>query len=463
MNVAEPVGKLPSNYLRQKDVDHLIHFATNLERHKEDGPFIIESGEGVYLRDHTGKTYIEAMSGLWCASLGFSESRLKEAAARQMDSLPYAHVFFSRSHAPAIELATKLSELSPGSLTRVLFSNSGSEANDAAVKLAWYYNNALGRHQKKKIVGRMGGYHGTTIATASLSGIPTMHRQYDLPLGFVRHAECPHYWRYGAEGESEGDYAARLVASLEGMIEREGPHTIAAFIAEPVIGSGGVIIPPRGYFDRLVPVLKKHDILLIADEIICGFGRVGSMWGSDLYGLKPDILTCGKQLAAGYQPISATMFSEAIGEVIDRQSDEIGAFWHGVTHAAHPICAAVALETLKIYEERDMLGHVAKVSQRFQAGLRAFADHPLVGEVRGVGLAGALQLVSDKPAKTGFLPRVAVGPQFRKLALEEGLGLREAGDAIVLAPPLIITESEIDELFARLGRTLDRFETVRPR
>lgn len=456
-------GNLSSNYLRQKDVEHLVHFATNLERHKEEGPFIIAGGEGIYLRDQAGKTYIEAMSGLWCAGLGFNEPRLKEAAAKQMDILPYAHVFFSRSHGPAIELAAKLVDLAPGSLTRVLFSNSGSEANDAAIKLTWYYNNALGRHQKKKIIGRMGGYHGTTLGTASLSGIPAMHRQYDLPLSFVRHTDCPHYWRYGYPGESEEAYAARLAANLEGLIEREGPHTIAAFIAEPVIGSGGVIVPPKGYFERIVPILRKHDILLIADEIICGFGRLGTMWGSELYGLEPDILTCGKQIAAGYQPISATIFSDAIGEVVARQSNEIGAFWHGVTHAAHPVCAAVALETIRIYEERDLLAHVRRVSEGFQAGLRSLAGHPLVGEARGIGLAGALQLTSDRTAKTGFLPKTPIGPLVRKIALEEGLGLREAGDAVVLAPPLIITEAEVEELFVRLRRTLDRLDTIRPR
>ncbi|WP_333815594.1 aminotransferase [Tabrizicola sp.] len=451
-----------SNRLRQDDIDHVIHLGTNLKTHAEEGPFIVAGGEGVWLIDEAGNRYIEALSGLWCASLGFTVPRLRDAAARAIDRLPYSHLFFSRSHEAAIQLADRLIELAPEGLSRVLFSNSGSEANDAAVKLVWYYNNARGLHRKKKVIGRMGGYHGTTLASSSLTGIPNMHRQYDLPLSFARHTDSPHYWKYAQEGESEEAFARRLAGNLESLIEREGPHTIGAFIAEPVIGSGGVILPPKGYFDLIQPILRKHDILFIADEIICGFGRAGSWWGSDVYGIRPDILTCGKQLAAGVQPISATLVSEEIAGVMARQSDEIGAFWHGVTHAGHPVCAAVALETLKIYEEEDVMGHAARVGRHLQARLAGFADHPLVGEVRGIGMMGALQLVSDKATKTGFLPRHAIGSDVRKEALRHGLALREAGDAVVLSPPLIITEAEIDNLCDRLRATLDVIQTTRP-
>ncbi len=444
-----------SNSIRQNDIDHLIHLGTNLEAHLQDGPFLVSRGEGVYLIDDAGNRYIEAMSGLWCASLGFSVPRLAKVAAEQIEKLAYSHLFFSRSHEPAVELADKLVQLAPGNLSKVLFSNSGSEANDAAIKLVWYYNNALGRYRKKKIIGRMGGYHGTTLATASLSGIPTMHRQYDLPLQFARHVETPHYWKYGYEGETEEAYSKRLAQSLRSLIEREGPDTIGAFIAEPVIGSGGVILPPKGYFDEIIPVLREHDILFIADEIICGFGRAGEWWGSNVYGLRPDILTCGKQLAAGVQPISATLISEEIFKVVAKQSAEIGAFWHGVTHSGHPVCAAVALETIKIYEEQNTIGHVQEVSAHLLASLEALKDHPLAGEVRGIGLMAALQLVSDKATKTGFLPRTSIGPQVRKEALKHGLALRESGDSVVLSPPLIISKEEVTQMVARLKTTLD--------
>ncbi|HLJ64215.1 MAG TPA: aminotransferase class III-fold pyridoxal phosphate-dependent enzyme, partial [Stellaceae bacterium] len=304
----------------------------------------------------------------------------------------------------------------------------------------------------------MKGYHGVTIAAASLTGLPNNHRDFDLPLAQVRHADCPHHWRYAKEGESEEAFADRLAESLDRQIERENPATVAAFIAEPVMGAGGVIVPPAGYFEKIQKVLKKHDVLLIADEVICGFGRTGRMWGSQTFGLAPDIMTMAKALSSAYLPISATMISEEIYQTLVLQSERIGSFAHGFTYSGHPVACAVALETLKIYEERDILGHVRNVAPRFQAGLKRFADHPLVGEARGVGLIGALELVREKRTKTSFDPGLGVGALASDLALKHGLILRNLGDTLALCPPLIIKEAEIDEMFDRLGLALAELE-----
>ena len=305
-----------------------------------------------------------------------------------MRRLPFYHGFANKSHEPVAELAEKLVAMMPVPMSKAFFNNSGSEANDTAIKLVWYYNNALGRPRKKKIISRAKAYHGVTIATASLTGLAGNHRDFDLPIASIRHADCPHYYRYAKPDESEEDFATRLADSLDSLIQREDPETVAAFIAEPVMGAGGVILPPKTYFAKIQAVLKKYDVLLIADEVICGFGRTGNMFGCETYGLKPDILTLAKAVTSAYLPLSATMISEAIYQAMLTQSDKLGAFAHGYTYSGHPVCCAVALEALKIYEERDIIGHVRTVAPRFQAGLQRFASHRFVGEARGVGLIG---------------------------------------------------------------------------
>src|SRR5579875_2131497 len=290
----------------------------------------------------------------------------------------------------------------PVPMSKAFFNNSGSEANDTALKIVWYYNNALGRHRKKKIISRAKAYHGVTIATASLTGLAANHRDFDLPIAGIRHADAPHYYRAAKPGESEEDFATRLAESLDALIQREDPETVAAFIAEPVMGAGGVILPPKTYFEKIQAVLKKHDVLLIADEVICGFGRTGNMFGSETYKLEPDMITMAKQLSAAYLPISALMVSERIYRAMVGESEKIGTFGHGFTYGGHPVAAAVALEALKIYEERDILGHVRRVAPRFQEGLRRLGRHPLVGEARGVGLIGGLELVKDKATREPF-------------------------------------------------------------
>jgi 4-aminobutyrate--pyruvate transaminase len=440
---------------RRRDVAYQLHPFTDLRKHEAEGPLVMTGGKGIYVWDEGGREYIEALSGLWCTSLGFGEARLVEAAERQMRRLPYYHLFSHKAHDVAIDLAERLIALLPVPMSKVFFNSSGSEANDTAVKLVWYYNNALGRPRKKKIISRLRAYHGTTVAAASLCGLHPMHRDFDLPIPNVRHADCPYFYRYGRPGESEEAFAARLAESLDQQILREDPDTVAAFIAEPVMGAGGVLVPPATYFERVQEVLRKHDVLLIADEVICGFGRTGRMFGSETFGLRPDIVVMAKALSSGYLPISATAISEPIYQALLSQSDRLGYFAHGHTYGGHPAACAVALEALRLYEERDIVGHVQRVGPRLQAGLRRLADHPLVGDVRGVGLIAGVELVRDRASRAAFDPPGSAGLTFQARAQERGLIVRGLQDTVALCPPLIITESEVDELLARFESALE--------
>jgi 4-aminobutyrate--pyruvate transaminase len=439
-----------------RDIASVLHPYTNLDRHAEVGPLVITRGEGIKVFDENGKDYIEAMAGLWCATLGFSEPRLAEAAHRQMLKLPFYHGFTHKSHEPMIALAEKLLELAPLPMSRVFFCNSGSEANDTAIKLVWYVNNALGRPEKKKIISRGRAYHGVTVATASLTALPINQTDFDLPIARILHTDCPHFYRFGEKGESAEDFATRCAENLERLIISEGPETVAAFFAEPVMGAGGVIVPPPTYFEKIQSVLSKYDVMLIADEVICGFGRTGNWFGSQTFGLKPNMMSLAKGLSSGYLPIAALLIDDGIHEALKAASRKIGMFGHGYTYSGHPVPAAVALEALAIYEERDIVGHVRAVAPYFQKVLRQFVGHALVGEARGVGLIGALELVEDKESRKNFDPKRGVGPYLVARAQEHGLITRSMiGDSIAFSPPLIITKSEIDELFARLGRALD--------
>jgi 4-aminobutyrate--pyruvate transaminase len=439
-----------------RDHAYYVHPYTNLAAHQNERPLVIERGDGVYVVDQDGKRYLEAMAGLWCASLGFSEKRLAEAAYRQMLALPFYHSFGGKVPAITLELSEALIKLAPVPRAKALFASSGSESNDTAVKLVWYLNNALGRPQKKKIIARQKGYHGVTVASASLTGLPAVHADFDLPLPQMLHADCPHYYRFGGPGEAEEAFAERMAHNLEAMILREGPDTVAAFIAEPIQGAGGVILPPATYFERIQPILKKYDLLFIVDEVICGFGRTGHLFGSDLYGLRPDLMTVAKAISAGYQPISALLMSEEVSGVLVRQSTKLGAFGHGYTYTGHPVPAAVALETLRIYEQDRILDHVRAVGPLLQEGLRAFSDHPLVGHVRGVGLIAAVELVQDKSTRASFPAGEGVGTKLARIAQEDGLIVRVmAGDIIAFSPPLIIDAAEIRVLLERFERALD--------
>lgn len=445
-----------ANSPHARDIRTHLHPFTNLAAHAETGPHIIVRGEGIHVFDDSGKRYIEGLAGLWCASLGFSETRLVEAATRQMARLPTYHNFGHKAVEPIIELAEYLVDHAPVPMGKVFFTNSGSEANDTQVKLVRYYNNVLGRPEKKKIIARRGAYHGVTLAAASLTGLQYAHNAFDVPLPGILHTECPHYYHYGHDGESEEQYAKRLADTLEALILAEGPETVAAFIAEPFIGAGGVIPPPKGYYEHIAPILKRHDILFIADEVISGFYRTGDMFACQTYGIEPDLISMAKALSAGYQPIGAVMMTEAIHEVLIEGSRKFGTFGHGFTYSGHPVPAAVALETQRIYDADGIGAHVKAVSKRFQARLQGLAAHPLVGEARGLGLIGAVELVEDKQARRNFDPARKVGPWVMNRALDHGLSVRALlNDTIGLCPPLIITGSQIDDMFDRLARTLD--------
>ena len=440
----------------RRDLAYHLHPSTNLRSVQTDGPLVITRGEGVYVYDDEGRRYLEGLAGLWCASLGFSESRLADAAHRQMTELPFYHSFSGRVPAVTTLLAEALIRIAPAGMSRALFANSGSEANDAAVKLAWYVGNALGRPQKKKIISRRRAYHGMTIAAASLTGLSFAQTDFDLPIARFVHTDCPYYYRDALPGESEEAYAARVADNLEQLILREGPDTIAAFFAEPVMGAGGVIIPPATYFDRVQRILKKYEILFVVDEVICGFGRTGNMFGTQTFNLDPDIMTLAKALSAGYIPISANLVKGSVYDILVAQSDKLGIFGHGYTYSAHPVPAAVALETLKIYEERDIVGRVRRVGPRLQAAIRSFNDHPLVGDARGLGLIGAVELVRNKSTRQGFDSKAGIGAFLVRRAQHHGAILRNMpGDIVAFCPPLIISEAEIDELMLCFARALD--------
>jgi len=445
--------------LQVRDIETVLHPYTNLSAHRQTGSVLIERGEGIYVWDSEGRKLIEGLAGLWCTSLGYGNRELIEAATEQMRLLPYGHLFGAKSHDPAVALAEKLKEISPAPASKVFFANSGSEANDTQIKLIWYMNNALDRPKKKKIVSRIKGYHGVTIATASLTGLPNNHTDFDLPIAGIVHADCPHHYRFAKPGESEEEFATRLAESLDALIQREDPDTVAAFIAEPVMGAGGVILPPRTYFDKVQAVLDKYDIFFIADEVICGFGRTGNMFGCETFDLKPDSVSVAKALSSAYVPISAIMIPERMYEAALAESRKIGTFAHGFTYSGHPVACAVALKTLEIYERDDIVGHVRRVSPAFMDRLTALAGHPLVGEARGIGLIGAVELVADKQSKRSFDPKVQIAAKCAALAHEEGLIVRALGaDSVAVCPPLVITEEEIGEMFDRLERALDRTE-----
>lgn len=439
------------------DRDHLsvLHPTTDLPALRRDGPLVIERGKGIRVWDEHGNEYIEGLAGLWCTALGYGVEELAEVAAEQIRKLSFSHLFAGRSHEPAVALAEKLREIGPIPNAKAFFGTSGSDANDTQVKLVWYYNNALGRPEKKKIISRRRGYHGVSLAAGSMTGLPPFHKSFDLPLPQFRHVTCPHHYREAQPGETEAEFTARLAAELDELIRAEGPETVAAFIAEPVLGAGGVVVPPEGYYPAIQKVLDEHDVLLIDDEVICGFGRLGTPFGAEAMDMKPDTASVAKALSSAYLPISAVLVPDEMVDVFVEAGERLGVFGHGFTYTGHPVCAAVALKALELMEERDLFAHAARVGSYFQAGLRRFADHPLVGEVRGKGLLGACELVADKRTREAFPTGRGVGAYCMERCLDLGLILRALGDTVAFCPPLIVTESDIDEILERFGRGLD--------
>jgi len=432
----------------------VIYPVTNLKSVEQIN---IVRGKGVYVYDDAGNQYLEGLSGLWCSALGYGNEELIEAISSQLHTLSYSHLFGGRTHPVVMELADRLAAMVPVKDARVFFSNSGSEANDSQIKMLRYYANAIGKPEKKKIIALDRGYHGVTVAAAALTGLPVMHSHFDLPvdaLGILR-ADCPHYFRGRVDAETEEEFVERLLKNLQQLIHDEGADTIVAFVAEPLMGAGGVVVSPQGYLPQVQSLLNENDIFLWADEVICGFGRTGSDFGSTTMGIQPDIMSLAKQLSSAYVPISAAVIPGAMYEAMIDQSAEVGVFGHGYTYTGHPVACAAALKALEIYERDGLFARAAKQGAYLQSRLQEFASHELVGEVRGKGLIGAVELVADKGTGQAFADG-KVGAFAQRACQDEGLLLRAvAGNSVAFCPPLIIEEAQIDEMIEKFARALD--------
>ncbi|MGI4944007.1 MAG: aminotransferase [Janthinobacterium lividum] len=449
------MSNLKPNSAEARDVLFHLHSQTNPGLHAQRGPLVMTHGEGIHVFDNTGKRYLEAMAGLWCTSLGFSDARLKAAAAAAYDRFGFYHTFNHKTPEATIDLAERLVALSPIPDAQTYFATSGSEATETMVKLAWVYHAAHGKPMKRKIISRDRGFHGSTIVAASMCGLPRMHREFGLPLPGFLYTLCPDAYHGTLPGETEDAFATRLAAELEAMILAEGADTIAAFIAEPINAGGGIIVPPAKYFAKVEAVLRRHDILVLADEVVCGFGRTGEWWGSQTVGMTPDMMALAKGLSSSYFPISAVLLGRPVRDALARMNERGELFGHGFTNSGHPVGVAVALEALAIYEEMDVVAHVRRMGARLRSGLESIAGHSgIVGQVRGEGLMLGVELVADPATRTAFDPALAVGATFDAQAIANGLIIRAMGDTIGFCPPLIIDEAGVDEALDLFARTL---------
>lgn len=456
LDVSTDLPQLP-NSLEARDQRSLVHGLTNLARHLEIGPKVIESGQGVWVTDSDGKEYLEGMSGLWCISLGYGQERLITACEQQMRKLAYYHLTNHKGHPAAIELADKLLAIAPVPMSHVWFANSGSESADCAARLCWYYWNAVGKPQKRKFLSHDRAYHGNTIAAASLTGTSYAHEGFNLPLEGFLHVTSPHYFANARPGETEGEFVKRLVADLEARIVAEGPETIAAFFTEPVLAAGGVIVPPAGYFEGVQEILRKHDILLVVDEVVTAFGRTGEMFGTTRMGLEPDLIITAKGLTSAYIPMSALLLNARVFDAISAYSGRLGIFGLTLTYSGHPVAAAVAREAIAIYEEHAIPDRALGLEPVLMNGLRErLGSHPNVGDIRGVGLLAGVQLVARRDPLTMFDAAAKFGPHVAALAEANGLIVRAIGDTIAICPPLVITEEEIGKLIDRLSRAIEQ-------
>lgn len=448
-----------SNATAARDIACHVHSQTNPSLFEVQGPLIVTRGKGARIYDAAGKDYIDAMAGLWCASLGFANERLAAAAAAQYAKLGFYHTFFHRTGEAVALLAEKLVDLTGMTGGKVYFATSGSEANETMVKLAWVYHTVRGKPAKRKIIARDRAFHGSTIAAASMCGLDFMHREFGLPLPGFLHATAPYPYRGMEPGETATAFAGRLADDLEHQILREGPDTIAAFIAEPIYAGGGIIVPPDDYFPKVQAVLDKYNILCLDDEIVCGFGRTGNWFGKDTVGMRPHMMSLAKGLSSGHFPISAVVMAPEIYEALRTFNSEGGNFGHGFTNSGHPVGVAIAAETIHIYEEMDICRHVramgSQLRERFEAIARSSA---IVGEVRGAGLMLGIEIVADKPSRRPFDPARKIGARFDKMAYENGLVTRCMGDVLGFSPPLIITEADVDDIAARFERSLKQLE-----
>jgi Adenosylmethionine-8-amino-7-oxononanoate aminotransferase len=440
---------LRNDQLEQWDREHFFHPSTHLaEFARGDLPErIVTGGQGVHIEDRDGNRLLDAFAGLYCVNVGYGRSEIAEAIARQARELAYYHSYVGHGTEASITLSKMIIDRAPKGMSRVYYGQSGSDANETNIKLVWYYNNVLGRPQKKKIISRWRGYHGSGLMTGSLTGLELFHKQFDLPLPQVIHTEAPYYFRRADDSMGEAAFAAHCATELEKLIQAEGPDTIAAFIGEPVLGTGGLVPPPTGYWTAIQEVLRRHDILLIADEVVTGFGRLGSMFGSDHYGMRPDIITIAKGLTSAYAPLSGSIISESVWKVLEQGTDEFGAIGHGWTYSAHPIGAAAGVANLKLIDELGLVENAGKMGAYMKAALSdALGDHPNVGEIRGEGLMCAVELVADRTSRRFFEPAGKVAPQVVAAMVKRGVIARAMpqGDIIGFAPPLCITQAEVD-------------------
>ena len=440
------------------NTDNVLHGFTDLKNMDALGPIVLNQAKGIYVYDQNGKKYLDANSGLWNSVVGFDHPRMIEAAKKQYEKFSGYHAFFGRISEPAVLLADKLIEISPFKKGKVFYTNSGSEANDTTVKLLWFINRRNGKSQKRKIITRLNSYHGVTAVSASMTGKP-YNEEFGLPLdGFVRSA-CPHYWKYGKEGESEESFTKRMGEDLENLILNEGPDTIAGFFAEPVMGAGGVIPPSNGYFDTIQPILRKYGIPFIADEVICGFGRTGNMWGSDTYNINPDIIIASKCITSGFFPLGAVIMGEKMSNDLMEASYKAEEFYHGFTAGGHPVGCALALEAIDIILEEKLIENVRSLEKTFMGGLKKFEELEFIGEARGIGLMGALEMVKDKKSKLSFDGSISIGERVANQCIENGLICRPLGPSIVLCPPFITSDEEMDIIFDTLEKTLKKVFT----
>lgn len=435
--------------LKQLDANTILHPSTNANEFAKTGSKIMKSGKGIYLHDTDGNKLIDAVAGLWCVNVGYGRPEIADAMHKAATDLSYYHTFTGMSNVPQIELAERLLELAPNNMSKVFFASGGSDGNDSLMKIVWYYHNLIGKPQKRKIISRWQSYHGTSIATASLTGLPSFHKDFNLPIDGVLHTESPDYFRHGKEGESELAFSKRRANELEELILKHGADTVGAFIAEPVLGAGGVVPPAEGYFAEIQKVTKKYDILFIADEVVCGFGRLGKWFGSEVYGIEPDMITTAKALTSGYFPFSASFITEEIWEVIKQGSAKYGSFAHGYTYAGHPIGAAVAMANLDIIENDGLVEKAANIGDYFHNSLnQRFANDPFVAQVRGKGMLAAVQLVKDKDSKTFFEGSTKIAPQVTVECYKNGLIARPlpSVDSVAFSPPLVTTKEQVNDI-----------------
>ncbi|MCC8955783.1 aminotransferase class III-fold pyridoxal phosphate-dependent enzyme [Bradyrhizobium sp. Pear77] len=438
--------------IAELDRSSVLHPFTQLKEYasgKNGDPTIVNRGKGIRIEDAHGRSYIDGFAGLYCVNIGYGRTEVAEAIARQAYKLAYYHTYAAHTTEELATLSHRLVRMAPGKPSKVFFGLSGSDANETQAKLVWYYNNLRGQPKKKKIISRERGYHGCSVISGSMTGMSFYHDHMDLPFPGILHTGAPHHY-WGAEpGETEEAFSCRRAAELEELIVREGPDTIGALIAEPVMGTGGITPPPAGYWREVQAVLRRYDILLIADEVICGFGRTGADFGSTLYGIEPDLVTVAKGLTSGYMPLSGAIVGERVYAVMEDAADRVGAFSHGYTYSGHPIAAAAANAVLDIVERERLSDRARIVGSHFQKRLKErFAQLEIVGEVRGVGLLGAVEFVADRQTKRRFDPELKVGARISKAARDRGLIARSMphGDILGFAPPLVVSEGEIDEI-----------------